>query len=496
MTSLMLYNTLSGKKEPFEPSESGQISLYSCGPTVYDYIHIGNARPFIVFDALRNYLEQVKGYRVIYAQNITDVDDKIINRALTEGKSTQEIAKRYTDAFFKDLERLGVRRADRHPQATAYIEPMIEFIETLIESGYAYEVDGDVYYRVRRFAGYGKLSGRSIDELESGARVAVDERKEDPLDFALWKRAKPNEPSWESPWGPGRPGWHTECAVMAIDLFRKGPDIHTGGSDLIFPHHENEIAQAEAKTGKPFAHYWLHNALLDYQGEKMSKSLGNFEYAREVVARYGRDPVRFFFLSKHYRTPINFTETGVAEAERSVRRVYNLLEEIELDLSRREYTAVDVKPEGEGLSETGQRFTAYLNEVRDRFIAALDDDFNTAGALGIVFELVREVHRFRSDEMTDRDLPLLAQTAAVLRELGEPLGLFQEKRFGGEIGLPDQLIELLIDVRAVLRDNQQWELADRIRDRLGELGVTLKDRADGTDWGFEPSTQTQHSDAG
>jgi len=479
---MKLYNTLTKRLEEFEPLEPGHVKMYVCGPTVYDYFHIGNARPFIIFDVLRRYLEY-RGYSVTYVQNITDIDDKIINRAAAEGITPKEVADKYTQAYFEDLERLGVRSADHQPKATEMIPQMIEFVKGLIEKGYAYEVDGDVYFRVRKFKDYGKLSGKPLDELEAGARVEVEERKEDPLDFALWKRAKPGEPKWPSPWGEGRPGWHLECSVMSMEILGETFDIHGGGTDLIFPHHENEIAQSEAATGKQFVRFWLHNELLRFEGEKMSKSLGNFEYARDVVERYGREAVRYFYLSKHYRTPINFTHEAMEDARRAVERVYNLLEEIEYELERQ--GGKDRPLEPERLTDRGRDFLKLLEETRAKFLEHLDDDFNTAGALGAIFELVREANLFRQDVSQD-DLPLLAEVERLIRELGEPLGLFQEapwREIRGELQV--ELIELLIEVRGELRAKREFELADRIRSRLRELGIELKDKGEETIWSYE-----------
>lgn len=481
---MKLYNTLTRTVDDFTPLEPGQIKIYVCGPTVYDYFHIGNARPFIIFDVFRRYLEY-RGYRVTLAQNITDIDDKIIDKAAAEGVSAQEVAHRYTEAYFEDLERLGVRRADVQPKATETIAPMIDFVKRLIDKGYAYPLDGDVYFRVRKFKSYGKLSGKSIDELQSGARVAVDERKEDPLDFALWKAAKSGEPHWSSPWGEGRPGWHLECSVMSISILGETIDIHAGGTDLIFPHHENEIAQSEAATGKPFVRYWMHNELLRFEGEKMSKSLGNFEYARDIVARYSREAVRYFYLSKHYRTPINFLHEALADAKRAVERVYNLLEEISHQLP-----AIDEQPQklDQGrLSKKGRAMYAKLAETREAFIRHMDDDFNTAGALGMIFELVKEVNLFRTG-ISPNDLPLLAEAERLIRELGGPFGLFQGSPWRTSKGeVQEALIQLLIEVRQGLRAKGEFALADDVRNKLKALGIELKDQGEKTIWSYGQS---------
>ena len=495
--AIKIYNTLTQKLEEFEPLEPGHVRMYVCGPTVYDYFHIGNARPFIFYDVVRRYLEY-RGYNVSFVQNITDVDDKIINRAAAEGISPQEVAEKYTQAYWEDLEKLGVLPANYQPKATEWIPQMVEFVQKLIDKGYAYVLEnGDVYFRVRKFAGYGKLSGKSLEELEAGARVDVDERKEDPMDFALWKSAKPGEPKWPAPWGEGRPGWHLECSVMSMGLLGETLDIHGGGQDLIFPHHENEIAQSEALTGKPFVRYWMHNGLLKFQGEKMSKSLGNFEYARDVVAKYGKEAVRYFYLSKHYRTPINFTHEAMADAQRAVERVYNLLEEIDQELARRDGV---LEPDPERLTERGREYLALLERTRQEFLEQMDEDFNTAAALGVLFELVKEANVFRR-EVAEEDLPLLRRTFELIRELGAPLGLFQETPWkragaGAEGKLQEQLIELLIDVRRELRKKKEYELADAIRARLAELGVELKDKGEETIWAYRSTAPENPSTDG
>jgi cysteinyl-tRNA synthetase len=479
---MKLYNTLTRRVDEFEPLESGHVRMYVCGPTVYDYFHIGNARPFILFDVLRRYLEY-RGYEVTYVQNITDVDDKIINRAAAEGLTPQEVAEKYTQAYWEDLEKLGVRPANYQPKATEWVPRMVEFVQELIDKGYAYVLgNGDVYFRVRRFKEYGKLSGKSIEELESGARVEVDERKEDPLDFALWKSAKPGEPKWPAPWGEGRPGWHLECSVMSMGLLGETFDLHGGGQDLIFPHHENEIAQSEAATGKPFVRYWVHNGLLKFAGEKMSKSLGNFEYARDVIEKYGREAVRYFYLSKHYRTPVNFTHEAMEDARKAVERVYYLLEEIEYELERRGVQDAELDPDV--LTDRGRAFLEALEGTRRAFLEHMDDDFNTAAAIGSIFELVKEANVFRR-EVSEEDLPLLKKAFELIRDLGGPLGLFQESPWHESKGdLQAQLIELLIDVRRELRAKKEFELADRIRQRLGELGIELKDKGEETIWSY------------
>lgn len=483
MSILKVYNTLTRKKEDFKPQEKDRVKMYVCGPTVYDYFHIGNARPFIVFDVFRRYLKSFKGYKVTYVQNITDVDDKIINKAAACETTPQEVAERFTESYWEDLKKLGVKQADHQPKATERIDQMITFIQDLVDKGYAYPAEGDVYFSVAKFNQYGKLSGKRVEDLESGQRIQVDEKKKDPLDFALWKKAKPGEPKWDSPWGPGRPGWHIECSVMATSTLGETIDIHAGGEDLIFPHHENEIAQAEAKTGKPFAKYWLHNALLNFEGQKMSKSLGNFEYARDIVEKYGKEAVRYFYLSKHYRKPINFSHRNLQEVKSAVNRVYNLLEEAELELERLGGDNLETKQSG--FSQSGEQFYQYVKEAKDHFEEEMDNDFNTAGGLGVIFELVKRANRFRQD-IQKSDLPLMKTAVDTIRDLGKPLGLFQEVRGEKErIGLEEEMIELLIEVRNKLREKEEWDLADEIRTKLKDMGIILQDKEKATIWKFD-----------
>ncbi len=458
---MRLESTLSRRMEELNPAD-GTVRMYVCGPTVYDRFHIGNARPFLVFDALRRYLES-RGLTVIYVQNITDIEDKIIARAADEGRNPEEVAALYTEKYFQDAAALGIKPPTHSPRATEYVPRMIELVQALLDGGHAYVVDGDVYFSVASFPEYGKLSGRDLEDLESGARIAVSDRKRDPLDFALWKVSKPGEPSWPSPWGDGRPGWHTECVAMVQDLLGDSADIHAGGYDLVFPHHENELAQAEALTGKPLARIWLHNGLLTVKGQRMGKSLGNFEYAHTVVERHGTEPIRYFYLSRDWRKPLDFSHEGVEEAGRAVQRVYSLLWEAE--------SLPDKGPPGEDL-------LARLGELEGRFHGALEEDFNTAGALGVLQEIVGEAHRHRS---AVGDPGSLRAAAALVRRLAEPLGLFQESRPGAE-GLAEELIGLLVDLRGELRNQRLFPLADQVRDRLGELGVELRDGPQGTIW--------------
>lgn len=484
---MRLYNTLTRREEEFVPKEEGIVRMYACGPTVHDRFTIANARAFLTFDVLRRYLE-FKGYKVIYTQNITDIEDRIIKKGQALGIPAQEVALRFTEAFFEDRALLGIAPPTYQPRATEMIPQIIEFTQDLLAKGYAYTSDGSVYYRVRRFPDYGKLSGKDLEELEVGARVEVDERKEDPLDFALWKASKPEEPSWESPWGRGRPGWHIECSVMAMATLGETLDIHGGGADLIFPHHENEIAQSEARTGKPLARFWVHNGLVMVGEQEMHKSLGNFEYAKDVVARYGKEAVRLFFLSKHYRKPVNFTHEALEEAKAAVERVYNLLEELEFELERHDGQGLNEA----GLTERGREFLNCLNTVRAEFEREMDADLNTAGALGVIFELVRRANAFKQ-ELADNDLPLLRRAAELIRELGKPLGLFQEEpKLRAQLaGLQEELVALLIEVRDELRAQREFALADRIRARLNELGIELRDKGGGTRWHLRPQGKEQ-----
>jgi cysteinyl-tRNA synthetase len=425
----------------------------------------------IVFDTLRKYFELFHGWDVIYVQNVTDVDDKLIDRAAKTGTTVTELAREYTAAYFTLLKRLDIKEPTESPRATDNIDGMIQLIAALIDKGLAYEAGGDVYYRVTAFEGYGKLSGRRIDDLKVGARIAASEKKENPLDFTLWKAAKPGEPKWDSPWGEGRPGWHTECVVLSRKYLGETLDIHAGGNDLIFPHHENEIAQAEGATGKLFSRFWLHNGMLSFSGEKMSKSLGNFAYAHEVLEEFGAETVRYFYLARHYRKPLDYSKEGLEEARKALARVHTLIDEVGSEF-------VD-SPQGE-ISSTGRSFIVSLDPYRERYIAEMDDDLNTVGAIGAIQEIVSETNRFRATAATE-DRPALREAIALIRELGYPLGLFQEKD-RAEKGIQDELIRLLIDLRAELREKKEFALSDSIRDRLAELGITLKDTAQGTIW--------------
>ncbi len=465
---MRVYNTETRRKEEFVPLTPGKVSMYVCGPTVYNFIHIGNARPMIVFDTARRYMEH-KGYEVNYVSNFTDVDDKIIAKAMEEGVPAQEISERYIAECKKDMEGMNVKPATTHPLATQEIGGMIEMISDLIEKGYAYEVDGTVYFRTRRFAGYGKLSHKNLDDLRSGSRsllVTGEEQKEDPLDFVLWKPKKEGEPSWPSPWGDGRPGWHIECSVMARKYLGEEIDIHAGGEDLIFPHHENEIAQSECCNGKPFARYWLHNAFLNIDNRKMSKSLGNFFTVREISEKYDLQVLRFFMLSAHYRSPLNFS-AELMEASR------NGLERIKNAVSNLDFLAKNA-PEGEMTAQEQESLTQ-AQTYAARFDEAMDDDFNTADAIAAVFELVK----FANSSVSGANTAAFAKAVrAEIVELCDILGLIVET----QEELLDEEIEKLIAERQEARKAKNFARADEIRNQLAEQGITLLDTREGVKW--------------
>jgi len=489
-----IYNTLTRKKEPFIPREPGKAGMYVCGPTTYNYIHIGNARPLVFFDTVRRYLE-FKGYQVTYVQNFTDVDDKIINRAAGEGEEPLALARRYTAEYFQDADALNVRRADIHPKVTEHMEEIIALVRTLVEKGAAYVAGGDVYFDLGSFPAYGKLSRRSPDEMLAGARVEVDPRKKNPLDFALWKAARPGEPSWPSPWGPGRPGWHIECSAMSLKYLGTSFDIHGGGMDLIFPHHENEIAQSEAATGQPFVRYWMHNGFITVNQEKMSKSLGNFFLVRDVLKKFSPLVVRFFLLSTHYRSPLDFDDEKVEAASRGRERLKNSLQLL-AEARRREQ-----RPK---LTDRDRDCLARTENIRRQFEAAMDDDFNTALAISHCFELARETNTYLQ-EQTVPAADVLAGIAGTFAAFNEVLGLFKTgaegeivftERAGADLGekaekageaqengrLAQSLIELLLQVRQEARAKKDWTAADRIRDGLKELGILIEDTPQGPRW--------------
>ncbi|MCF7920845.1 MAG: cysteine--tRNA ligase [Candidatus Cloacimonetes bacterium] len=467
---MKIYNTLSRQKEEFIPVEAGKVKMYNCGPTVYNYFHIGNARNLVVFDVIRRYF-QFRGYEVSYAQNITDIDDKIIAQSITEGIPTDEVTRKYITAFLEDLDKLDVNPPDYQPRATQYISQMINFIRALEEKGYAYEAEGDVYFAVEKFAAYGKLSGKKLVDLKVGARVEENEQKRYPFDFTLWKKAKPGEPKWQSPWGEGRPGWHTECVVMSRDLLGETFDIHGGGNDLVFPHHENEIAQGEAYCGHPTVNYWLHNGFLNIEGEKMSKSAGNFFIARDVLQKYPAEAIRYFFLSKHYRSPIDFNEEIIQQSLAAVKTLYSALKDVD-------YLNQQDLPE---YSEAQQK-------LKEQFLDVMDDDFNTARAIALLFEAGKEA-RNKDNSEEDR-----LRFARLLVELGSVLGFFRnlaEKLSAGEdiSGKTASLIELLLTYRQDFKKEKNWQWADKIRNDLKELGINLKDTPQGTEWGIDENAK-------
>ncbi len=458
-----IYNTLTRKKEPFVPLEEGKVKMYCCGPTVYNFIHIGNARPICLFDVFRRYLEY-RGYQVTFVQNFTDVDDKIIKKANEEGVSAAEIAQRYIKEYETDAKGLGVRPATVHPTVTGHMEDIISIIRTLIEKGHAYQAGGDVYYRTRSFEQYGKLSHMPIDELESGARIAVGEQKEDPLDFALWKAAKPGEPYWDSPWGKGRPGWHIECSAMSRTILGETIDIHCGGQDLIFPHHENEIAQSEGASGKPFARYWMHNGYINVDNVKMSKSLGNFFTVREVAEKFGYEPIKFMMLQAHYRSPINYTLEVIQQCQASLKRIYNCKDKLTLTLEKAPVGAMTPQ----------QKET--IDGFQRQFIAAMDDDFNTADAVSAIFELVRQINTdCDRNPLLGKDYFLYAQK--LLDTLLDVMGIVIPRQQDQQ--LPSQVQEL-VNRRAQARKEKNFALADQLRDEIAALGYEVKETRQGT----------------
>jgi len=462
---LKIFNTVTRKKEEFVPLVAGKVGIYVCGPTVYNFFHIGNARPFIVFDTLRRYLEY-RGYEVNYVQNFTDIDDKMIRRANEEGITVKELADRFIAEYYVDTKGLGINEATVHPKATESMDDIIAIVSRLIDKGFAYEANGDVYFDTSKFKTYGKLSGYNLDELESGARVDVDEAKHNPADFALWKAQKPDEPAWQSPWGMGRPGWHIECSAMAMRYIGETIDIHCGGQDLVFPHHENEIAQSEAATGKPFSRYWMHNGFINVDNEKMSKSAGNFFMVRDVVKKFDYEVIRFFMLSSQYRSPINFADTLLEQAKNGLDRIYNCLSNLKFLLS------ID------GISEKpGIDIEAILKNYRLKFDEALDDDLNTADAISIIFEGIREINTLVTAD-TDANNQDIMISMNFIRELGAVLGIAQ-KVASSDL---DAEVGRLIEERQQARMDKNWALADQIRNQLKEMGIILEDTAQGIKW--------------
>ncbi len=462
---MKVYNTLTRKKEEFIPITQGEVKMYVCGPTVYNFFHIGNGRTFIVFDTIRRYFEY-RGYKVKFVQNFTDVDDKLIKKANEENITLRQIGDKYISEYYKDADGLNIKRATVNPRATEYIDEIIKFVEELIQKGFAYEVDGDVYFSTKNFTTYGKLSGQNLDDLQAGARISVDERKKDSMDFAIWKAKKEGEPGWKCPWGEGRPGWHIECSCMAKNILGDTIDIHAGGSDLVFPHHENEIAQSEALTGKTFANYWMHSAFVNINNEKMSKSLNNFFTAREILERYDADVIRFLMLSGHYRVQLNFSEDLLESAKASVERLYNAVSNLENLLEESSVEEINDKEE---------KYIASLDVYRKRYIDKMDDDFNTADAISVLFDLVKDIN---TNISIDSSKKVIQGALDIIRELGDPLGILQKSTKGSI----EEEIEKLIEDRQQARKNRDFALADKIRDDLKDRGIVLEDTPQGVRW--------------
>ena len=460
---MYLYNTMSRKKEELLPQQGKQVNIYACGPTVYNFIHIGNARPICAFDVLRRYLTW-RGYTVKYVQNFTDVDDKILKRANEEGSSAAQVAEKYIAEYKTDAHGLNVMDADVHPQVTTCMQDIIDFVKALVDSGHAYEADGDVYFRTASFPEYGKLSKNSMEDLQAGARIGVDERKESALDFAVWKAAKPGEPYWDSPWGKGRPGWHIECSAMSRKYLGDTLDIHCGGQDLIFPHHENEIAQSESVTGKPLANLWMHNGYINVDNKKMSKSLGNFFTAREVAEKYGYEVVRYMMVQAHYRSPINYCVELLDACKASLERLYTCRDTLDRAIANAPAGAAD--PES----------LALFDQRKQAFITAMDDDLNTADGVSVLFDLVRDLNTRSNDPATTKDT--LTAGAKLFDELTGVLGLLYNRKQGNEI--PAQVQEL-VDARTTARKAKDFAEADRLRDEIAALGYAVKETRQGVE---------------
>ncbi len=462
---MKVFNTLTRKKEELVPVEKGVIRMYSCGPTVYNYFHIGNARPFIIFDTLRRYLEY-SGFKVYFAQNFTDIDDKMINKANELGITVKELADQYIAEYFKDADGLGIKRATFHPRATDNIDAIIEIVKELEDNGYAYNVDGDVYFAAKKFKEYGKLSHQPLEDLESGARININEDKRDPMDFALWKKQKPGEPAWESPWGMGRPGWHIECSAMANKFLAKTIDIHSGGQDLIFPHHENEIAQSECAHGVTFANYWMHNGYINIDNKKMSKSLGNFFTVREIAEEFDYEVIRFFMLSAHYRSPINFSKDLMQSAKSALDRIYNCLGDMTFAMENAENS--------ENISEKEITYKETVLALKEKYIAAMDDDLNTADAISVIFEIVSEANKNIIGN-TDFSKETISLTIDTIRELGGVLGLLAKDADSDT----DDEINAILKEREAARKEKNWAKSDELRDKLREMGIIVKDTPQG-----------------
>ena len=460
---MKIFNTLTREKEEFKPITEGEVKIYACGPTVYNYIHIGNARPICVFDVLRRYLEY-RGYKVTFVQNFTDIDDKIIKKANEEGTDYKTVSEKYIEEFWKDAKGLNFRPATVHPKATENIDKIIEIVSGLIENGHAYAVDGDVYFSPKTFPEYGKLSHQPLEELEAGARIMVGDIKRDPMDFALWKAAKPGEPYWDSPWGKGRPGWHIECSAMVCRYLGETIDIHCGGQDLIFPHHENEIAQSECFTCKPFAHYWMHNGYINVDNVKMSKSLGNFFTVRDVAEKYGYEPIRYLMISSSYRSPINYSVDIIEQCKASLQRLYTCRDGIDFEIKN--------APDG----ELDENIKAQFDKRVEQFIKAMDDDLNTADGIAAVFELARDINTLVVGKGVTKATAEYA--AKIFDELTGVLGFVYNRK----TETLDEDIDAMIEARTKARKEKNWAEADRIRDELKAMGIVLEDTAQGVKW--------------
>lgn len=484
--ALKVFNSLTKRKEEFQSKDPDKVKMYVCGVTPYNHPHIGNARPFVTWDVIRRYLEH-RGFDVFHVQNFTDVDDKIINTANAEGVTWDVIANRYIESYFEVMDKLNIRRAHLYPRVSEHMKEIIEMVDTLIGKGYAYEVDGDVYYSVEKFDEYGKLSGRDLEDMKAGARVDVDERKNHPMDFALWKSAKPGEPAWDSPWGKGRPGWHIECSAMSLKYLGTEFDFHGGGSDLVFPHHENEIAQSEAYSGtSPFVRYWLHNGFITVNEEKMSKSLGNFFLVKEILEHFTGEVLRFFILSTHYRSPLDFSDERLKEAGRGLERLKSAV----LNMQYLANAAVE-----KGISKESQTLAAAANHAKTEFYAAMDDDFNTALAISVMHGLAKEINIYYSAVMAGKiphDAEILATVQAIYFELADILGLLVAERTGtvdvsgGATGADDKtvasLLDLILEIRQEARKKKDWATSDHIRDRVFEIGYIIEDSPQGARW--------------
>lgn len=475
--TIRVYNTLTNKKEEFVPTIPGEASIYVCGVTPYNHPHVGNARPFVTWDVIHRFLEH-EGYEVTHVQNFTDVDDKIIKKAQDEGVTWDVIGKRYIKSYFEVMDKLNVRRVHNYPSVSRHMEEIIDMVKTLIEKGHGYEVDGDVYYRVESFKNYGQLSGRKLEDMVAGARIDVDKRKENPMDFALWKSAKPGEPSWDSPWGKGRPGWHIECSAMSNKYLGASFDFHGGGSDLIFPHHENEIAQSEGATDvHPFVKYWLHNGFITVDEEKMSKSLGNFFMVVDILKEFDPEVLRYFILSTHYRSPLDFSDERLHEAERSLNRLRTAKANL-AELGKTIYGGTNIGSEG---------IFKRLNQYREEFMEAMRDDFNTSLAISVMFNLAKEINVYHTAVMNkeiNADGKIIEGMTKLFAEFASIIGVLENtnEEVESETGLEDELVGLLIEIRKDARDNKNYALSDKLRDKLAEIGVVIEDTPNGARW--------------